>query len=37
MGNKDNCQMELLLQIFEKIQNLGLNGYIQSGNRLITD
>ena len=35
VGNEDNRHAHLLLQIVEQIENLGLNGYIQSGGRLI--
>ena len=37
MGNKDICQIVLLLQSVEQIQHLCLNGYVQRRNRLITD
>ena len=37
MGNKQICQSPLFLKIFQHIDNLSLNGYIQSGDRFITD
>ena len=35
VGNEDNRHAHLLLQIVEQIENLGLNGHIQSGGRLV--
>ena len=37
MGNEDIGQAQILLQLLEQVQNLRLNGNIQSGYRLITD
>ncbi len=37
VGDKQICGTELVLQFLEQVQNLGLNGHIQSGNRLVAD
>ena len=37
MGDEDNGQLTLPLQLVDKIQNLGLDGHVQSGGGLITD
>ena len=37
MADKQICQIVFLLEIFQKIDNLCLNGDIQCGNRLIAD
>ena len=36
MGNEHIGQIQLILQILHQVQNLCLNGHVQSGNRLIT-
>ena len=36
VGNKEIGQVLILLHILHQIQNLGLNGHIQSRNRLVT-
>jgi len=33
VGDKQICGTELVLQFLEQVQNLGLNGHIQSGYR----
>ena len=37
MGNKDNGQIPLCLQIIDQLQNLSLNGHIQCRGRLVAD
>ena len=37
VGDKQICSTELVLEFLEQVQNLGLNGHIQSGNRLVAD
>ena len=37
MGNEEICKAKLSLKFYEKIDNLCLNGYVKSGNRLVTD
>ena len=37
MGDEEDGQVVLGLQFLEQVQNLGLNGHIQSGNRLVAD
>ena len=37
VGDKQIRGTELVLQFLEQVQNLGLNGNIQSGNRLVAD
>lgn len=37
MGNEDIGQSQILLQLFEQVQNLRLNGNVQRGNRLVAD
>ena len=37
MGDKQICQVIVLLKLLQKIKNLCLNGYVKSGNRLVAD
>lgn len=37
MADKEVCQRELLLKVFEEIDHLGLDGDIQGGDRLIAN
>ena len=37
VGNEHICQPLLLLKVHQQVQDLCLNGHIQSGHRLITD
>ena len=37
MGNKKICQSIPVLKVHQQIQDLGLNGDVQSGHRLIAD
>lgn len=37
MGNEDIGQAQILLQLFEQVQNLRLNRNVQRGNRLVAD
>ena len=37
MGNEDIGQAQILLQLFEQVQNLRLNGNVQRGNRLVAN
>ena len=37
MGNEEICKAKLSLKFYEKIDNLCLNGYVKSGNRLVAD
>ena len=37
VGNNNVGKIKFLLKFDQQIDNLGLNGYIQRGNRLITD
>ena len=36
VGDEHICQFSFFLKVLHQIQNLGLNGNIQCGNRLIT-
>ena len=37
MSNEEISRTELVLELLQQVQNLGLNGHIQSGNRLVAD
>ena len=37
VGDEEIGQLLFLLKIHQQIQNLGLNGYVQSGNRFVTE
>ncbi len=37
MGDQNNCRIGLPLQFLQQIENLGLDGHIQSGGGLIGD
>ena len=37
MGNKQIGQIQVVLQVLHQVQNLGLNGHVQSRNRLVAD
>ena len=36
MGNKEIRKAVLFLEFLHKVKDLGLNGYVQGGNRLVT-
>ena len=37
MRNKEIRQADLLLQVHQEVQNLGLDGHVQRGHRLVAD
>src|SRR5699024_8982296 len=37
VGDVNNSHVQLRLQVTYQVQNLCLNGYVQSGSRLVTD